>query len=184
MRPETLRDSGTFVQQHKQPMTAAIDEIGRQGNFVGFNEDSDAVLSSPAFHALGPACRHGLLISYIGFVFWDIIVLPMLGSQKQHKLGELGEIIVDRISSGRRHDDSLQRYGREPQGRRLRAFRRVPEPVGARRTTICGDGSMRSTGCSICSRVHPHAMSRLRSRCARSRSVLSERCSQRKRRDS
>jgi patatin-related protein len=98
MRPETLPDAGTFVQQHAQPMTAVIDEIGRQGNFVGFNEDSDAVLSSPAFHALGPACRHGLLISYIGFVFWDIIVLPMLGSQTQHKLGELGEIIVDRIS--------------------------------------------------------------------------------------
>jgi hypothetical protein len=98
MRPETLPDAGTFVQQHAPPMTAVIDEIGRQGNFVGFNEDSDAVLSSPAFHALGPACRHGLLISYIGFVFWDIIVLPMLGSRTQHKLGELGEIIVDRIS--------------------------------------------------------------------------------------
>jgi len=98
MRPETLPNAGTFVQQHAPPMTAVIDEIGRQGNFVGFNEDSDAVLSSPAFHALGPACRHGLLISYIGFVFWDIIVLPMLGSRTQHKLGELGEIIVDRIS--------------------------------------------------------------------------------------
>lgn len=98
MMLETLPDPGAFVQQHEQPMTAAIDEIGRQGNFVGFNEDSDAVLSSPAFYALGPACRHGLLISYIGFVFWDIIVLPMLGSQTQHKLGELGEIVVDRIS--------------------------------------------------------------------------------------
>lgn len=98
MRPEMLPDPGAFVRQHDQPMTAAIDEIGRQGNFVGFNEDSDAVLSSPAFYALGPACRHGLLISYIGFVFWDIIVLPMLGSQTQHKLGELGEIVVDRIS--------------------------------------------------------------------------------------
>jgi patatin-related protein len=98
VRPEALPDLETFVKQHEQAMTALIDEIGRQGNFVGFNEDSDAVLSSPAFHALGPACRHGLLIAYIGFVFWDIIILPMLGSRTQHKLGELGEIIVDRIS--------------------------------------------------------------------------------------
>jgi patatin-related protein len=98
VRPEALPDIETFVRQHEQAMTALIDEIGRQGNFVGFNEDSDAVLSSPAFHALGPACRHGLLIAYIGFVFWDIIILPMLGSRTQHKLGELGEIIVDRIS--------------------------------------------------------------------------------------
>jgi hypothetical protein len=75
-----------------------VEEIEREGNLVRFNEDSDRVLSSPAFHALGRACRRGLLIAYIGFAFWDIIILPMLGAQRQHKLGELGEIIVDRIS--------------------------------------------------------------------------------------
>jgi patatin-related protein len=98
VRPEALPDPEAFVAAHEQTLTALIDEIGRGGNFVGFNEDSDAVLSSPAFHALGPMCRRGLLIAYIGFVFWDIIILPMLGAQRRHKLGELGEIIVDRIS--------------------------------------------------------------------------------------
>jgi patatin-related protein len=98
VRPEASPDPEVFVGQHEQALTALIDEIGRQGDFVGFNEDSDAVLSSPAFHALGPVCRRGLLIAYIGFVFWDMIILPMLGAQAQHKLGELGEIIVDRIS--------------------------------------------------------------------------------------
>jgi patatin-related protein len=98
LRLEALPDTETFVAQHEHALTASIDEIAREGNFVSFNEDSDAVLSSPAFHALGPVCRHGLLIAYIGFVFWDIIILPMLGAQRQHKLGELGEIIVDRIS--------------------------------------------------------------------------------------
>ena len=98
VRPEALPDMETFVGQHEQALTALIEEIGRQGNFVGFNEDSDAVLSSPACHALGPVCRRGLLTAYIGFVFWDIIILPMLGARAQHKLGELGEIIVDRIS--------------------------------------------------------------------------------------
>ena len=97
-RPEALPDAETFGVQHEQVLTALIDRIGHEGNFVGFNEDSDAALSSPAFHALGPACRRSLLIAYIGFVFWDIIILPMLGAQRQHKLGELGEIIVDRIS--------------------------------------------------------------------------------------
>ena len=96
--PEALPDVEAFVAEHEQAMTALIDEIGRQGDFVGFNEDADAVLSSPAFHALGSVCRRGLLIAYIGFVFWDIIILPMLGARAQHKLGELGEIIVDRIS--------------------------------------------------------------------------------------
>jgi patatin-related protein len=97
-RPETLPDIETFVGQHEQALTALIAEIGRQADFLAFNEDSDAVLSSPAFHALGPVCRRGLLIAYIGFVFWDIIILPMLGARAQHKLGELGEIVVDRIS--------------------------------------------------------------------------------------
>jgi patatin-related protein len=95
--PELL-DTETFVAQHDKVLTALIDRIGHEGNFVGFNEDSDGVLSSPAFHALSPMCRRGLLIAYIGFVFWDIIILPMLGAQRRHKLGELGEIIVDRIS--------------------------------------------------------------------------------------
>ena len=98
VRPDASPDPEVFVGEHEQALTALIDQIGRQGNFVGFNEDSDAVLSSPAFHALGPVCRRGLLIAYIGFVFWDMIILPMLGAQAQRKLGELGEIIVDRIS--------------------------------------------------------------------------------------
>jgi hypothetical protein len=95
---DALPEAESFVEQNEQAVTALVEEIGRQANFLGFNEDSDAVLSSPAFHALGPACRRGLLISYIGFVFWDIIILPMLGTRVRHKLGELGEIVVDRIS--------------------------------------------------------------------------------------
>jgi patatin-related protein len=98
LRPEALPDADAFVVEHEQTLTALVEEIEREGNLVRFNEDSDRVLSSPAFHALGRACRRGLLIAYIGFAFWDIIILPMLGAQRQHKLGELGEIIVDRIS--------------------------------------------------------------------------------------
>jgi hypothetical protein len=98
LRPEALPDSESFVVEHEQALTELINTICREGNLLRFNEDSDHVLSSPAFHALGPACRRDLLIAYIGFVFWDIIILPMLGAQRQHKLGELGEIIVDRIS--------------------------------------------------------------------------------------
>lgn len=93
-----LPDAETFVAQHEQALTALIDEIGHQANFVGLNDDADAVLSSPAFHALAPVCRRGLLIAYIGFVFWDIVVLPMLGARAQHRLGGLDEIIVDRVS--------------------------------------------------------------------------------------
>jgi uncharacterized membrane protein len=51
------------------------------------------------FTRSAPRVARGLLISYIGFVFWDIIILPMLGSRTHHKLGEIGEIVVDRIST-------------------------------------------------------------------------------------
>ncbi len=98
MQPERLPDADAFVERRGAAVTALVDQVSRECHFVRFNEEADAVLASPEFLALGPACRRDLLIAYIGFVFWDIILLPMIRSREEHKLGELGEIVVDRIS--------------------------------------------------------------------------------------
>ena len=108
-----------FVTEHEPALTTLIEQIGREGNFVRFNEDADQALSSAEFHALGAVCRRGLLIAYIGFVFWDIIVLPMIGYRPRHKLGELGEILVDRISP---EDARTIRTGDEARGLRGAEF--------------------------------------------------------------
>jgi Protein of unknown function (DUF3376) len=98
LQPDRLPDSGAFVERQADAIRSLVDQVSRQCHFVRFNEAGDAVLASPEFLALGPACRRELLIAYIGFVFWDIILLPMISSREEHTLGELGPIIVDRIS--------------------------------------------------------------------------------------
>ncbi|MEQ1579866.1 MAG: patatin-like protein [Steroidobacteraceae bacterium] len=98
VQPERLPEADAFVERQGTAIEALVDQVSRECHFVRFNEDADAVLASPAFLALGASCRRELLIAYIGFVFWDIILLPMIRSREEHKLGELGEIIVDRIS--------------------------------------------------------------------------------------
>ncbi len=98
LQPERLPQADVFVERRGAAITALVDQVSRECHFVRFNEEADAVLASPAFLALGAACRRELLIAYIGFVFWDIILLPMIRSREEHKLGELGEIVVDRIS--------------------------------------------------------------------------------------
>jgi len=95
---ERLPDADAFVDRRGHAMTSLVDQISRECHFVRFNDEADVVLASPEFMALGAACRRELLIAYIGFVFWDIILLPMIRSREEHKLGELGDIVVDRIS--------------------------------------------------------------------------------------
>jgi hypothetical protein len=98
LQPERLPHADAFVERQGAAITALVDQVSRECHFVHFNEEADAVLASPEFLALGASCRRELLIAYIGFVFWDIILLPMIRSREEHKLGELGEIVVDRIS--------------------------------------------------------------------------------------
>jgi hypothetical protein len=98
LQPEHLPDVEAFVVRRMDEINSLVDHVSRECHFVRFNEEADAVMASPEFLALGPSCRRELLIAYIGFVFWDIILLPMIRSREEHKLGELGEIVVDRIS--------------------------------------------------------------------------------------
>ena len=96
-------DSGTdpasaFVERNDAALTALVDELARECDFVRLNEEADAALASPAVLELGPACRREVLIAYLGFVFWDIVLLPMIRARELHAVGELGEILVDRIS--------------------------------------------------------------------------------------
>jgi hypothetical protein len=91
-------DADAFVAAHDAAITAVIGELSDECDFVRLNEECDAALTSPAVLELGPACRREVIVSYLGFVFWDIILLPMIRARELHAVGELGEILVDRIS--------------------------------------------------------------------------------------
>lgn len=98
VEPGVAPDAEAFVARHDAALTELIDELGRACDFVRLNEESDAALASPDVLQLGPACRREVLIAYLGFVFWDIVLLPMIQARELRTLGELGEIRVDRIS--------------------------------------------------------------------------------------
>jgi hypothetical protein len=42
-----------------------------------------------------PEARRDVLVNYLGFPFWDVLTFPMISA---HEMGELNEILVDRIS--------------------------------------------------------------------------------------
>lgn len=96
--PGATGDAELAVDRHDAAITALIDELACVCDFVRLNEESDAALASPDVLQLGPVCRREVLIAYLGFAFWDIVLLPMIQARELHTLGELGEIRVDRIS--------------------------------------------------------------------------------------
>jgi hypothetical protein len=55
-------------------------------------DDLLAALDPKEWH---PDARREVLINYLGFPFWDVLALPMTSARE---MGELNEILVDRIS--------------------------------------------------------------------------------------
>jgi len=70
-----------------------------------------------------PEARREVLVNYLGFPFWDVLTFPMISA---HEMGELNEILVDRISpQDARALKGFEGY-RQPQGHRFCPFRSVP----------------------------------------------------------
>src|SRR5262249_54043526 len=44
---------------------------------------------------MASAARHEVLVNYLGFPFWDVLTFPLT---RARELGELNEILIDRIS--------------------------------------------------------------------------------------
>lgn len=89
-----------FVRDHERQITAALGCLSDECDILGLHEEVDTVLAAPAVHALGTACQRELLISYLGFVFWDMVLLPMMMPIGGRDVSELEEVLVDRISPG------------------------------------------------------------------------------------
>lgn len=91
-------DAQAFHARNEQAIDALIVQINQECDLVRLNEEADAVLASPAMHALGTEYRREVLVSYLGYLFWDIILLPMLREHAPQGYVERQEIMVDRIS--------------------------------------------------------------------------------------
>ncbi|CAN7245864.1 patatin-like protein [Phenylobacterium sp. LjRoot225] len=93
---DALPNPEVFVQEHRDTISSILDRLGDECDLAGLDEELDALLASPSVAALGAACQRELLISYIGYLFWDMVLLPMVPTGSTAIT--LEEIRVDRIS--------------------------------------------------------------------------------------
>jgi hypothetical protein len=87
--------AAAFVERHFDAIDRLIEQLGREIDLNASTRDLDDLLA-----ALDPAqwpceARREVLVNYLGFPFWDVLTFPVTSARE---VGELNEILVDRIS--------------------------------------------------------------------------------------
>ncbi|MDA5192400.1 patatin-like protein [Govanella unica] len=93
--PTASFDAAVYSTARHDEIDAALLGLGTEMGLNQLKTDSDAILAD--IHGNGwpaPLVRE-LLVSYLGFGFWDVISFSVSGSTE---LGEFNEIMIDRIS--------------------------------------------------------------------------------------
>jgi patatin-related protein len=84
-----------FVEQHFDKIDRLIEQLGSEIDLNASTRDIDDLLAALDPAAWHPAARREVLVNYLGFPFWDVLTFPMTNASE---IGELNEILVDRIS--------------------------------------------------------------------------------------
>jgi len=87
--------AAAFVAAHVDKIDTLIARIGSEIDLNASTRDLDDLLSALDPNDWHPDARREVLINYLGFPFWDVLALPMTSGRE---MGELNEILVDRIS--------------------------------------------------------------------------------------
>ena len=85
----------SFVDRHFAKIGQLIEQLAIEIGLNATTRDIDDLLAALDPAEWHPEARHEVLVNYLGFPFWDVLTFPMTSS---HELGELNEILVDRIS--------------------------------------------------------------------------------------
>jgi patatin-related protein len=85
----------SFVEQHVEKIDRLIAQLASEINLNASTRDLDDLLSALDPDEWHPDARREVLINYLGFPFWDVLALPVTSGRE---MGELNEILVDRIS--------------------------------------------------------------------------------------
>lgn len=88
-------DPEAFVARDGAKIDQAIEALDAAINLRGLNRRVDAIIAALTSESVGTAARRELLISYIGFAFWDMLTFSLTSWRDA---GEYEEIRVDRIS--------------------------------------------------------------------------------------
>jgi hypothetical protein len=87
--------AASFVDRHFDRLDRLIEQLAAEIDLNASTRDLDVLLATldPAqWHA---EARREVLVNYLGFPFWDVLTFPMTSARE---IGELNEILVDRIS--------------------------------------------------------------------------------------
>jgi patatin-related protein len=85
----------SFVERHFERIDQVIEQLATEIDLNASTRDLDDLLASLDPADWHPEARHEVLVNYLGFPFWDVLTFPMTSA---NEIGELNEILVDRIS--------------------------------------------------------------------------------------
>jgi hypothetical protein len=85
----------SFVERHFERIDQVIEQLAIEIDLNTSTRDLDDLLASLDPADWHPEARHEVLVNYLGFPFWDVLTFPMTST---NEIGELNEILVDRIS--------------------------------------------------------------------------------------
>jgi patatin-related protein len=84
-----------FVEQHVDKLDRLIAQLAAEIDLNASTRDLDDLLASLDPTEWHPDARREVLVNYLGFPFWDVLTFPMT---RAREIGELNEILIDRIS--------------------------------------------------------------------------------------
>jgi patatin-related protein len=84
-----------FVEQHIDKLDRLIAQLAAEIDLNASTRDLDDLLASLDPAEWHPEARREVLVNYLGFPFWDVLTFPMT---RAREIGELNEILIDRIS--------------------------------------------------------------------------------------
>jgi patatin-related protein len=87
--------ASAFVERHVDKIDQLISRIGAEIDLNASTRDLDDLLAGLDPDEWHPGARREVLINYLGFPFWDVLAFPVTSARE---LGELNEILIDRIS--------------------------------------------------------------------------------------
>jgi patatin-related protein len=89
------RYAAIFVDRNFEKLNRLIDQLAGEIDLEPSTRELDELLAALDPVDWHPDARREVLINYLGFPFWDVLTFPMVDARE---IGELNEILVDRIS--------------------------------------------------------------------------------------
>lgn len=87
--------AASFVEKHYDQLDHLIEALATEIKLDDNTRDLDDLLASLDPAQWHPGARREVLVNYLGFPFWDVLTFPITSTRE---MGELNEILVDRIS--------------------------------------------------------------------------------------